>query len=394
MFTPWHGMRAMLPLLEEVYYMNLLNLIQNEISPDAIGQIGSAVGESTDKTKSALSTAFPALLGSLVGKSATSPNGPADIMNMLKQGQNQGGWPDSVGKLLGSQSGGSAQAANHSLLSSLLGSKLGAVTDFISNRSGIRSGSATSLLGMAAPFLMGTIGKQVASQGLGVAGLGQLLSSQAQHVKDALPSGLSDTLGINHLLPGTHDTERVTAPKTAEPYGRPVEPAHATGGNALKWAWVPVLLALIGWFVARNHRTANEMGSPGVPVATETAIVHSTRLPDFSNLNLAPGGIADNIAKTISSGDLSKSIDLQGVSFDSSGAVADSAKKQFQDISSVLSAAPNVKVQITGYGESEDEGLNRANSVKNALTSAGVSADRVTTRGQTGSGSPTLNLMQ
>lgn len=201
--------------------MNLLNLIQNELSPDAIGQIGSAVGESTDKTKSALSTAFPALLGSLVGKATASPNGAVDILNTLKQGQSQGGWPDTVGKLLGSQSGGSAQAANHSLLSSLLGSKLGAVTDFISNRTGIRSGSATSLLGMAAPFLMGIIGKQVASQGLGAAGLGQLLSSQAQPVKDALPSGLADTLGINHLLPGTQDTQRIAASKPTEPVRPP-----------------------------------------------------------------------------------------------------------------------------------------------------------------------------
>lgn len=135
------------------------------------------------------------------------------------------------------------------------------------------------------------------------------------------------------------------------------------------------------------------MGGTGEPVVTQTAIVRGTRTPDFSNLNLAPDGIADHMAKAISTGDWSKPIELQGVSFDSTGTVADSDTKQFQQIRSVLSAVPNVKVQITAYGETEEAGVSRANSIKTALTDAGVSAERITTRGQTGAGIPTFNLM-
>src|SRR6185369_5760083 len=161
----------MLPLTLEGKVMNILSLIQNQLSPETIGQISTAVGESPEGTKSALGTAFPALLGSLLGKANSSPSGVTDIFNMLKQGQTQGGWSDAIGNVMGGLSGGAPQAANQSLLSSLLGSKLGPVADFIASRCGIRGSSATSLLGMAAPLLMGTIGKQVSSQGLGAAGL-------------------------------------------------------------------------------------------------------------------------------------------------------------------------------------------------------------------------------
>src|SRR5262245_31292546 len=174
-------------LLSKRKKINKLRIIQNQLSPQTIGQISNAVGESPEGTTSALGTAFPALLGSLLGKANSSPSGVTDIFNMLKQGQAQGGWSDSISNVLGGMSGGTPQAAHQSLLSSLLGSKLGPVADFIASRCGIRGSSATSLLGMAAPLLMGTLGKQVASQGLGAAGLGQLLSSQSQYLKGVLP---------------------------------------------------------------------------------------------------------------------------------------------------------------------------------------------------------------
>jgi len=110
---------------------------------------------------------------------------------------------------------GQSQAAGSSILNSLLGSKLGGVSDFIASHCGIKSSSAASILGMAAPLVMGTLGKHAASQGLGAAGLGQLLNSQAEHLKDAIPSGLANTLGIGNLLSGTPIPTGTVAPEPA-----------------------------------------------------------------------------------------------------------------------------------------------------------------------------------
>jgi hypothetical protein len=389
--------------------MNILSLIQNQLSSQTIGQISNAVGEGQEQTKSALSTAFPALLGSLVGKANASPSGLSEIFNTIKQGQLQGGWTDAIGQAI---SGGPPPAARQSLLSSILGSKLGPVADFIASRCGIRGGSATSLLGMAAPLLMGTLGKQVSSQGLGEAGLGQLLSSQTNYLKDAIPSGLANTLGIGNLLSGTQAP--TASARSAEPASRETsyrepasreayrEPARASGGSGiLKWAWVPLLLALAAWFVAsRANRPSNVGGTPERTAYTAgsghdsrsatpgqdsrtVAPVQSARTLDFSSLNLTPGGAADNLAKSIASGNWNNTIELNG---STTGGV--------REISSVLSAAPTVKVRITGRGDTEEAGLSRANAIKNALVTAGISEGRIMTSGQTGTGVPTINLMR
>jgi hypothetical protein len=389
--------------------MNILSLIQNQLSSQTIGQISNALGEGQEQTRSALNTAFPALLGSLVGKANASPSGLGEIFNTIKQGQLQGGWTDAIGQAI---SGGPPPMARQSLLSSILGSKLGPVADFIASRCGIRGGSATSLLGMAAPLLMGTLGKQVSSQGLGEGGLGQLLSSQIHYLKDAIPSGLANTLGIGNLLSGTQaPTASVKSAEPAsrensyrEPTSREVysESARASGGSGiLKWAWVPLLLALAGWFVfSRISRPSNVGGTPErtastagsgqdsrtatpIPDSRTVAPVQSPRTMDFSSLKLTPGGVADNVAKSIASGNWNNTIEL-----------SDSTTGSVREISSVLAAAPSVKVRVTGRGDTEEAGLSRANAIKNTLVAAGISEGRVMTSGQTGTGVPTINLMR
>src|SRR4029077_3273521 len=88
---------------------------------------------------------------------------------------------------------------------------------------GIRSGSATSLIGMAAPFIMGLIGKHAASQGLNASGLGQLLGSQTQYLKDAMPSGLANTLGLGNLFSSSRDTAKIEPSAGSPPQYRPAE---------------------------------------------------------------------------------------------------------------------------------------------------------------------------
>jgi hypothetical protein len=302
---------------------------------------------------------------------------------------------DSITHAISGLTGGAAQGTGQSLLGSLLGSKLGPVSDFIASRAGIRGTSAMSLLGMAAPFLMGTIGKQVSSQGLDAGGLGQLLGSQGQYLKDVLPSGLANTLGIGKLLSGSTDTQRVEtatarAAQPAQAAYRQVEPAAARSGGILKWAWVPLLLALAGWF-AVNH-----MNRPGVGGTAETPTVttgQAYKMPDLSQLHVTPGSVADNLAKAISSGDWSKTIDLQGFNTDATGALSESAKAGTREIGQVLAAAPTVKIQITGHGDTDEAGLSRANAIKSALLSAGIAEDRISTTGDTGTGVPSVRLM-
>jgi hypothetical protein len=302
---------------------------------------------------------------------------------MLKQGN----WSDSIGTVMSGLSGGQApQDANQSLLGSLFGNKLGPVRDFIANRCGVRGSSVTSLLGMAAPLVMGALKKEVSTEGLNPAGLSKSLGAQAPFLKDAMPSGLADTLGIGGLLSGSESKPRGGA------YTKPVEPEYRESLTSrfkfLKWIWVPILVLAAGWFFAR-YRDQLDVSKPGTEIVNRAAPKLS-----FANLALAPGGVADTMAKAISSGDLSRSISLEGLGFDGTGALPVSAQPKIKEIGAVLASAPNVKIQITGYGDTEESGLSRANMIKSSVASTGVSADRISTRGQTGSGMPTIHMMQ
>ncbi len=365
--------------------MNLLSLIENQLTPQTINPISNAIGETPEATRTALSTAAPGILGSLLGKVSGSPNGATDLLNMLKQGGGQG-WSDNLGNVAQSMSGGTPSTSQQSLLGSLLGSKLGPVSDFISSHAGIRSGSAMSLLSMAAPLVMGTLSKHVSSQGLNAGGLTQLLTSQIPLLKNALPPGLTNTLGINNILSGT---QKIPQPA----YGQPSPVKTPSGGGALKWAGVAAILALIGWLVASHSNRAPVGGTSETNLNTTTS-GGGYGNADMSTLHLSPGGIGDNLSKAISSGDWNKTIELNGVTTDGGGVLTDSAKAGVAEIHQVLSATPTVKVRITGHGATEEAGRQQADSIKNALVADGISTDRISTSGQTGSGSPTLNIEQ
>jgi len=376
--------------------MNILSLIQSQLSPETVGQISHTVGESPENTKSALGAAIPVVLGSLVGKAHASPDGATQIFNTLQQGQ--GSWMNSISSLLGGgASGVPAQSGSDSLLNSLLGSRLGPVAEFIAGHCGIKGSSAMSVLGMAVPMVMGTLSKQITSQGLGSAGLGQLLSSQTEHLKDAMPAELANTLGIGSLLSGAHDTTRVPTDTSRPPYasaGVPVGTiAPKRTGNALKWA-VPLLIiaALAIWTLSRNSQKTPAVG--GTADYTQTQAGRGIGAPDLSSLNLPPGSVADRIAKAISSGNWKQTFDLSNLSFDRAGHLANSSNAELRQLGSVLKAAPSLNVSITGYGTTQDEGVAKANSIKSALTSAGISPDRVLARGETGSGAPSMRLMK
>jgi hypothetical protein len=107
---------------------------------------------------------------------------------------------------------------------------------------------------------------------------------------------------------------------------------------------------------------------------------------------LTPGSIADDISRAAASGDFSRTFSLQGITFDGAGNIAESARSRIQELGNVMSANTSLKLKITGYGMTDEEGLNRANVIKSALTSVGVSGNRVATTGQTGTSAPTVSV--
>jgi len=173
--------------------LNLLDMLKDQVTGQLANQASSFLGESESSVTKALGGIFPAVLGSMIG-GAKDESGAAGIMDLIK-----GVDGDMLGNI-GGLFGGGASSVNGLLnsgggiLNTLLGDKMGGMVDMISKVSGLKSGSTSSLMKMAAPFLMGIIGKQISGKGIG--GLMDLLKGQKDHVSNALPSGMGSLLGL------------------------------------------------------------------------------------------------------------------------------------------------------------------------------------------------------
>src|SRR5215467_5653928 len=109
---------------------------------------------------------------------ASSREGAEGLSTMVREGS-FGGAVDNVGSLL---SGGNATTrmlnTGQQLLGRIFGANVSSVADSVGRAGGIRTSSATKLLSLAAPLVMGVLGKRVASQKLGASGLASLLQNE------------------------------------------------------------------------------------------------------------------------------------------------------------------------------------------------------------------------
>ena len=131
--------------------MDILGLVKEQLSSSILSKISSFLGESTENTNSALTNALPTILGAVMQKASTT-QGASDLLNTIRTGGYDGGVLDNLGGLLDDVKSTSTLASLGSgLLGSIFGDKLGALNSIIANTSGIKTGSASSLLGWKIP---------------------------------------------------------------------------------------------------------------------------------------------------------------------------------------------------------------------------------------------------
>lgn len=282
--------------------INLLDLVKDQVTGSLAKQASSFLGESENNVTSALDSVFPALLGSVIDKAGT-PKGASGIMDMI------GGLDSNMLGNIGNLFGGGASSVNGLLNSgggiveALLGNKMGGVIDLITKVSGLKSGSSSSLLKMAAPFLMSFIGKQIA--GKGVSGLTDLLMGQKSHVSKAMPSGMGNILGLANLADGLGDglkkvgdtvvdgagavvggakdvagAAASTVADAGKDVGKAATQAANSGMGFLKWLLPLVLIGAAAWFLmGKGCGAAKDAGTAIVDTAKDagTAVVETTK---------------------------------------------------------------------------------------------------------------------
>lgn len=357
--------------------MNLLEILRKIFGGDFAALASRFLGEPESNTKSAITSMLPALLGAIVQKGSTS-DGASSLLNTLNSPQVDASLLGNVSQLLSGSGANKLVSAGSGLLSSFLGPKANALTGALSSMSGLSGTSATNLVSMAAPLILGGLKKIVGDQGLGASGLMSLLGSQAKTIQNEIDPRLSQAMNLK--LPGVR--EATTAA---------VDTAAGGRGKAMPWI-ILGLAALLGLWLFRSCEKARNAAVETTPVpGAAVGAMRSIDLPNGEKIDVPQGGFIDSLVAYVANPNWApgKSFALDEITFETNSAtLTPTSATQLTRLATVLKAYPSVAVSVDGHTDNTgDPAANkklsedRAAAVKDTLVSMGMPADRVTSAG-------------
>lgn len=152
----------------------ILDLLNSDLGKTIISGVAGQSGQSADKTSSVLTMALPVLMGAMK-RNAASPEGAAGLMGALS-GKHDGSILDNLGGLFEGGVDQSVMDDGAGILGHMLGGSQNNVTNALSQKTGMDSGAIMEILKVAAPLVMGYLGKQSKQQNVADSnGIGDLL---------------------------------------------------------------------------------------------------------------------------------------------------------------------------------------------------------------------------
>jgi len=399
---------------------NLINQLLGDLRGDTLNSVSSALGESPAKMQSALGAAVPAVVGGLANK-VNTPGDANALLDLIRGNHlDSGPYTDTANAVKGPSGLWGLIDTGRPLLDSVFGSRTGSVADWVSSLGGISRTSASSLLGLTVPLVLGQVGRQVKSAGWNAANLMSLLAGQRTFLQEA-PAGLAGILTGDEIASRHAGTYETAAPAATYERSRVIGTSHAAPRRRTSWLWlVPLLLLipLLAWLVTRRPATqittapprAEIPGAPQprttAPVAPATPNAAATipsaaalgpfiekTLPNNVSVRIPSNGVESKLIAFIE--DPARPVDadtwfsFDRLQFDTDSATLTPAStEQLRNIADVMKAYPQVKVKIGGYTDNQaDAAYNmklsqeRATNTMNAIVNFGIDPSRVEAEG-------------
>lgn len=392
---------------------SLVEALQGLVTPALIKTASAALGESEQAVTGGLGTIISKTLGTMVQRS-----GEPGVMNTIAElTGNLAKDPSGLSDIRGLMSGGipstAAALAGNQLLGSVFGDKLGALTHTVASAAGIKPGSSSSLFSLAAPLVLGAVGKRLGGGALTGAALSSLIGQE----RNSLLSGFMPSLGglataATAAAPAVAATVAAAAPRPAAPasvapapppQSAPVAqvaaapvvtraaPTAATAARVVapsdngllsSFLWLLIPAAFIGWLFWEKMNAPVEAPAPAAAVeekkaeaapvaaapepapaaAPEPAAAPAPSAGGLIKIALSGGaeieGAADGLESKILAfiGDTSAVVDkktwfdFDRLNFETgSTTLTADSKSQVGNVAKILTAFPEVKLKIGGY---------------------------------------------
>ncbi len=180
--------------------MDLLTMLQSQLSDNVLRQLSQQVGASPEQTASAANGIFAALLGGLAGNAASSPNSLQSLVAALDR-DHDGSILDDLGEIIGSMANSNQPASSTlngaGILQHILGDQQQTVAQQVGQNSGLSMQQVMRLMPLLAPIVMAVLGRVRQSGNLDMGALLQALLGSAQQAQSG---GFGDLVG--QLLAG------------------------------------------------------------------------------------------------------------------------------------------------------------------------------------------------
>jgi len=182
----------------------IFDLLNSDLGKTLISGATQQLGHDKKTTTTAIGAALPLILGAMKNNAKT-PEGATGLLNALGNQKHSGGVLDNLGSILGG--GGiddDVMQDGAGILGHVFGGREQNVASAVSKSSGLDLGSAMNILKVAAPFVMGYLGKQKRQQnvsdqnGLGSL-LGNMLGGESDH-QQSMVNRLLDADGDGSII--------------------------------------------------------------------------------------------------------------------------------------------------------------------------------------------------
>ncbi len=410
--------------------MNLFEELKALLVGEVANKAANILGEKEEKVKIALEGLVPTFVGGLM-KRASNEAGATTLLNVVKKSNNEGNIVEQLDLLLKNKESfaGFVEKGN-SVVSMLLPDKKSSIATMISQFAGVRNSSATALLSVVAPLVVGKLGNLVTSQGLDKTGLANVILDQRSILLDETPENLQpkmiDVLGLATFMSeeikpvqfatGTiksNTTQTITPKKAIE--NRPVtysdkdyDSQEGSGMSIPKWLlptfFIAAVLGGLAYFAAtydwsqlRGNSTAEvdtslseqvtnaqidttnlpkdsviaKVDSVGSPISISSSKMMGINLPNGQKLDVAEGTFNFKFAKylTDSSAKVNQVFTFDNLNFEpNTPNLVAGSEKTIQDLAKIMAAYPRVQLKLTGHTDNTGDSLqNRKLSLKRAF---------------------------